>query len=155
VEAIRPLPPDFTYPMIRSLLVIRDNNHQQEEELSSSATMKEMDSTTEVRILTHGIGGALPNLDLVFATFLSFQSHPAGGTNDQSSSIYYGNSEFAVHPFSFDSNGTLTKMEKQMSAFLTWMVNTIGIKDGPMMVERYVKDWMGMVRFGLGMVIGP
>jgi len=155
---VRPLPPDFTYPMIRSLLVIHDNNthhQQQEEELSTSATMKEMGSTTEVRIVPHGIGGALPNLDLVFATLFSFQSHPPGGTNDRSSSIYYGNSEFAVHPFSLDNRGALKTMEKRMISFLTCMVNSIGINDGPMMVERYVKDWMGLVGFGLGMVIGP
>ncbi len=168
---VRPLPPDFTFPMIRSLLVIHDDdddddddddgNQQDEAAIASSSMTKEMDRSTEVRILPHGIGGSLPNLDLVFATLLSFQSHPAGGggggTVDRSASIYYGNSEFAVYPRwnGIHTKATMKKMEKRMIAFLTRIVNVFGVRDGPIFVEQYVKDWMGLVGFVWGMAIGP
>ena len=159
-EVVRPLPPEFTSPMIRSLLVIHDDDdinihNVQRHEGALASSMTEIDRTS-VRILPHGIGGSLPNLDLVFATLLSFQSHPAGGTMDRSASIYYGNSDFLVHP-RLNTNGAaaMKKMEERITAFLTWIVNFLGMKDGPMIVERYVNDWMGLVRFVLGMAIGP
>ena len=151
-EVVRPLPPDFTFPMIRSLLVIHDDD---DINALAASSITEMDRTS-VRIVPHGIGGSLPNLDLVFATLLSFQSHPTGGTMDRSASIYYGNSDFSVHP-RLNTNGSaaIKKMEERITAFLTWIVNFLGMKDGPMIVERYVNDWMGLVRFVLCMAIGP
>jgi hypothetical protein len=151
-EVVRPLPPDFTFPMIRSLLVIHDDD---DINVLAASSITEIDRTS-VRIVPHGIGGSLPNLDLVFATLLSFQSHPTGGTMDRSASIYYGNSDFSVHP-RLNTNGSaaIKKMEERITAFLTWIVNFLGMKDGPMIVERYVNDWMGLVRFVLGMAIGP
>ena len=75
---------------------------------------------------------------------------------DRSASIYYGNSDFSVHP-RLNTNGSaaIKKMEERITAFLAWIVNFLGMKDGPMIVERYVNDWMGLVRFVLGMAIGP
>ena len=104
-----------------------------------------------MRILPYGVGGALPNLDLVFATQLSFQSHPAGVGNgglDRSTSIYYGNSEFLIHPFDNVAN-----MEERLIKILTRAGEFLGVKGTT--VEQYAKDLVGLMGFALGMAIGP
>ena len=95
-KQVFPLPPHFSYPMIRSLLVLID---------APSPPYSINHHHTEVRILPQGTSGVLPNLDLVFATFLSFQSQPEGVAGSPSSSfnpsrmIYYGDSEFRMHSY--------------------------------------------------------
>ncbi|KAL7517507.1 hypothetical protein ACHAWX_002425 [Stephanocyclus meneghinianus] len=85
---VTPLPPSFSYPLIRTLLVLSN---------IPTHPLSLSHHRTEVRILPHGRGGNLPNLDLVFATALSFQIRDSSGTTLRS--IYNGDSEFRAHPF--------------------------------------------------------
>jgi len=138
---VRPLPPDFTFPIIRSVLVLSDVV-----EATPLSSTNDSQRRTEVRILPQGVGGALPNLDLVFATFLSFQSHPVGDRFNPSQSIYYGDSDFRTHPF-----GRL--IEEQVGQALKRVGNLIGLKETA--VGQYAKDLAGLFGFVAGLVIGP
>jgi glycosylphosphatidylinositol transamidase len=133
-----PLPPDFTFPMIRSVLVVNDA-----EETSNSSGV----GHSEVRILPQGKGGILPNLDLVFATFLSFQSYPAGERYTPANSIYYSqDSEFRAHPFG-------AKLEEKFVSVLKKVGNIIGLDERA--VVQYAKDLGGLFGFVAGLVVGP
>ena len=139
---VRPLPPDYTSSMIRSVLVLNDID------TTSLSNMKK--GGTEVNILPQGVGGSLPNLDLVFATFMSFGSHPAktnGKRFDTSKSIYYGNdSVFRTHSFGNELEERVTRVVKRMG-------DMIGLKS--LAVEEYAKDLAGLLGFIGGLVIGP
>lgn len=139
---INPLPPHYTYPMLRSLLVL--------------ASIPTNDQYTEVRILPHGKDGALPNLDLVFATVLSFQSRDmSGGT---ARSVFYDSeSEFRVHPFK--------DVEKAVIHGMDWFWNLIsgeelekllGMEENsikkPLM--QYAKDMGGWIGFVSALILG-
>ena len=82
-----PLPPNFTFYMIRTVLVI-----------NNVATSTTSNSFTEVRILPQGRAGSLPNLDLVFATFLSFNSQP-GGSYHPMNTLSYAGAKYLAHPY--------------------------------------------------------
>ena len=132
-DGVRPLPPEFTFPMIRSMIVVND---------AEAINYRR----TEVRILPQGVGGTLPNLDLVFAAFLSFQSRPAGDRTNPANSIFYGDSEFMMHPFG-------SSLEERVGKALGWVGNVIGLKETA--VKQYAKDLSGLFGFVAGMVIGP
>lgn len=136
---VRPLPPDFAHPILRSVLVVND---------VESKTSRIDGGRTEVRILPQGVGGALPNLDLVFAAFLSLQSHPAGERYTPSHSIYHGDSEFSAHPF--DNGG---EMEERFGRLLERVGNIFGLKSSAM--AQYAKDLAGLFGFAAGLVVGP
>ncbi|KAL7450643.1 hypothetical protein ACHAWC_002532, partial [Mediolabrus comicus] len=142
-EYVNPLPPEYSFPMIRSLLVISDSSKQQEKTKQSS--------TTEVQILPQGSAGALPNLDLVFATFYAFQTHPAtgGGRYDQSHSIYYGNSEFRAHPFG-------TELQKRVKGVFTSLGRMLDLgTSSSASLQNYASDLAGWLGFVAAMVVGP
>eukprot|EP00579_Thalassiosira_antarctica_P011704 CAMPEP_0201910832 /NCGR_PEP_ID=MMETSP0903-20130614/2049_1 /ASSEMBLY_ACC=CAM_ASM_000552 /TAXON_ID=420261 /ORGANISM="Thalassiosira antarctica, Strain CCMP982" /LENGTH=741 /DNA_ID=CAMNT_0048445509 /DNA_START=67 /DNA_END=2292 /DNA_ORIENTATION=+ len=142
-SSVRPLPPDFTFPMIRSLLVLSDNV------INVETTNNHRSSTTDVRILPQGMGGTLPNLDLVFATFLSLKSYPAGDTFNRAQSIYYGDSEVSSHPF-VTGGGML---EERVGRVLAKVGDIMGLKGSS--VEQYAKDLVGLFGFVAALVIGP
>ncbi|KAL9186919.1 hypothetical protein ACHAXT_010639 [Thalassiosira profunda] len=129
----RPLPPHFTFPIVRSALVLSDVD-----EFTAAS------GATEVRILPHGERGSLPNLDLIFATFLSFQSRPAGERHEKT--MYYSGSEFRVHPFGRGLEERIGRMVGRVSSVL-------GL-EGPR-VEQYAKDLAGLFGFVGGLVVGP
>ena len=106
-----------------------------------------------MRILPQGRGGALPNLDLVFATYMSLQSHPAGERYTPSHSIYHGDSVFRAHPF--DTDGMMGKMEERLGRFLVWAGDLLGLKGSSSAVARYAKDLVGLFGFAAALVIGP
>ena len=134
------LPPDFTFPMIRSVLVINDSEE-------TSTKNRDSSGNTEVRILPQGKGGTLPNLDLVFATFLSFQSYPAGNRYIPANSIYYSQgSEFRAHPFG-------AELEEKFVNLLTGVGKSLGLEERA--VVQYAKDLGGLFGFVAGLVVGP
>ena len=139
---VRPLPPDYTSSMIRSVLVLNDID------TTSLSNMKK--GGTEVNILPQGVGGSLTNLDLVFATYMSFGSHPAktnGKRFDTSKSIYYGNdSVFRTHSFG-------NELEERVSQVVKRIGDMIGLKS--LAAEEYAKDLAGLLGFIGGLVIGP
>lgn len=148
---VRPLPADFTFPAIRTLLVLSDVVDVETPSSLSSVISDGNDglTRTEVRILPHGDGGALPNLDLVFATYMSFQSHPAGSSYDRSKSIYYGESEFRAHPFG-------AALEKRMGGALRRAGEFVGLSSKQMAaVEGYARDLAGMLGFVAATIVGP
>jgi glycosylphosphatidylinositol transamidase len=142
-EYVNPLPPEYSFPMIRSLLVISDSSKQQQKTKQSS--------TTEVQILPQGSAGALPNLDLVFATFYAFQTHPAtgGGRYDQSHSLYYGNSEFRAHPFG-------KELQKRVKGVFTSLGRMLDLgTSSSASLQNYASDLAGWLGFVAAMVVGP
>eukprot|EP00986_Skeletonema_menzelii_P003182 scaffold947_cov155-Skeletonema_menzelii.AAC.6 len=142
-KQVNPLPPRYSFPMIRSLLVLSDVI---EEQVGQQMTKT---GNTKVRILPQGTGGALPNLDLVFATFYSFQTHPSGGRYEQSHSIYYGNSEFRAHPFG-------TELEKNVKNVVTRLGGMLGLdKPSVASLQTYASDLAGWIGFVAALVIGP
>ena len=140
--AVRPLPPDFTFPMIRSVLVLNDVDTSREPQIFSNNNQR-----TEVNILPQGNGGALPNLDLVFAAFMSFQSHPKGNNFQRGQSIYHGDSDFRIHPFG-------GKIEKKVGQVLCNVGSMLGLKESS--VDKYAKNLSGLFGFIASMVgVGP
>lgn len=134
---ITPLPPHFTYPLIRSVLV-----------LSNIPTTNATDQQSEVRILPHGKKGALPNLDLVFATVLSFQSRDKSGY--QARSIFHGESNFRVHPFPEIESVFIKSVERFWNGISGDKIQTaLGIKNNKMnnAVMQYAKDMGGLLGF--------
>lgn len=134
---VAPLPPHFIYPLIRSVLV-----------LSNIPTSQSSSSSTEVRILPHGKRGALPNLDLVFATVLSFQSRDKTGY--QSSSMFYGDSDFRVHPFPEVETGAVNVMQHLWDTISGDVLEkALGMKEGAMRRAfiQYAKDMGGLLGF--------
>ena len=143
-EYVNPLPPEYSFPMIRSLLVISGDSSKQQEKTKQS-------STTEVQILPQGSAGALPNLDLVFATFYAFQTHPATGSGryDQSHSIYYGNSEFRAHPFG-------KELQKRVKGVFTSLGRMLDLgTSSSASLQNYASDLAGWLGFVAAMVVGP
>eukprot|EP00985_Skeletonema_marinoi_P008065 scaffold3590_cov156-Skeletonema_marinoi.AAC.3 len=137
---VNPLPPEFSFPMIRSLLVLSDVVEEQQ---------MTKQGNTQVRILPQGTGGALPNLDLVFATYYSFQTHPSGGRYDQSQSIYYGDSEFRAHPFG-------TELENRVEGFFNRVGSMLELdKSSLVSLQSYASDLSGWIGFVAALVIGP
>lgn len=142
-QHVNPLPPEYSFPMIRSLLVISDSIEEQQK--------TKQRSTTEVQILPQGSTGALPNLDLVFATFYAFQTHPAtsGGRYDQSHSIYYGNSEFRAHPFG-------KELHKRVKGVFTSLGRMLDLgTSSSASLQNYASDLAGWLGFVATMVVGP
>jgi hypothetical protein len=137
---VRPLPPDFTSAMMRSLLVLNDVDGM----ISSSSPPSRR---SEVRILPQGAGGALPNLDLVFATHSSLQSHPQGKFEKSKSMYYGGNTDYRNHPFGGAMEGRV------MNALRRVGVDIIGMKDSA--IEEYARDLAGLFGFIAAMAIGP
>jgi glycosylphosphatidylinositol transamidase len=134
---ITPLPPHFAYPLIRSVLV-----------LSNIPTTNATDQQSEVRILPHGKKGALPNLDLVFATVLSFQSRDKSGY--QARSIFHGESNFRVHPFPEIESVFIKSVERFWNGISGDKIQTaLGIKNNKMnnAVMQYAKDMGGLLGF--------
>lgn len=131
-NAVRHLPPDLTFPMIRSMLVLKEVETDQLDR-------------SDVRILPQGPQGLLPNLDLVFATYLSFQSYPAEKKWNRSNSIYYGNSEFRAHPFA-------TVLEDRVTSALQPL---LGDWVGQTQMTQYARDLAGMAGFVAALVLGP
>ena len=130
-----------------------DNNGNNNSNSNGKDNEKER---TVVRILPQGTSGTLPNLDLVFATFLSFQSQPASSNNknrfDSSQSIYYSDtSTFSIHPFSFGN----TLFEEQLGHAVNSICKMIGLKHKQRLVEQYAKDLVGLFGFVASFVIGP
>ena len=156
-RTIHPLPPDFTFPIIRSVLVINDIQDDPDNNANNNSNGKDDEKEhTVVRILPQGTSGTLPNLDLVFATFLSFQSQPASSNNknrfDSSQSIYYSDtSTFSIHPFSFGN----TLFEEQLGHVVNSICKMIGLKHKQRLVEQYAKDLVGLFGFVASFVIGP
>ena len=152
-RTIQPLPPDFTFPIIRSVLVI--NDVQDDPDINNNSNGKENEKErTIIRILPQGKSGTLPNLDLVFATFLSFQSQPASSNNknrlDSSQSIYYSDaSTFSIHPFKN------TLFVEQLGHGMNRICKMIGLKHKQHLVEHYVNDLVGLFGFVASYVIGP
>ena len=102
-----------------------------------------------MRILPQGMGGTLPNLDLVFATFLSLKSYPKGDTFNRAQSIYYGDSEIRTHPFV--TSGDM--LEERVKRVLAQVGDMVGLKGSS--VEQYAKDLVGLFGFVAALVIGP
>ena len=154
-RTIHPLPPDFTFPIIRSVLVINDIQDDPDNNANNNSNGKEDEKErTVVRILPQGTSGTLPNLDLVFATFLSFQSQPASSNNknryDSSQSIYYTDtSTFSIHPFGN------TLFEEQFGHAVNSICKMIGLEHKQRSVEQYAKDLVGLFGFVASFVIGP
>ena len=143
---VRSLPPDFTFATMRSLLVLSDVDVDDGTAGPPPSSPPGGVPRTEVRILPHGAGGALPNLDLVFATYASFQSHPVGNL-DRSRSIYYGgNSDFRTHPY----GGAL---EERVGNVLRRFGGVLGLRDP--IVAQYSRDLAGLLGFVAAMAIGP
>lgn len=134
---ITPLPPHLTYPMMRSVLV-----------LSNIPATDGSDQQSEIRILPHGKKGALPNLDLVFATVLSFQSRDKSGYKARS--IFHGESNFRVHPFPEIETAFVKGMERFWNVISGDKIQTVlGIKNNKMnnAVMLYAKDMGGLLGF--------
>ena len=134
---VTPLPPHFTYPLIRSVLV-----------LSNIPTFLSSSSSTEVRILPHGKRGTLPNLDLVFATVLSFQSRDKTGY--QSNSMFHGDSDFRVHPFPEVETGAVNIMHHLWDILSgDFIEKGVGMKEGTIKKAfiQYAKDMGGLLGF--------
>ena len=154
-RTIHPLPPDFTFPIIRSVLVINDIQDDPDNNANNNSNGKDDEKErTVVRILPQGTSGTLPNLDLVFATFLSFQSQPASSNNknryDSSQSIYYSDtSTFSIHPFGN------TLFEEQFGHAVNSICKMIGLEHKQRSVEQYAKDLVGLFGFVASFVIGP
>lgn len=161
VDDVRRLPPDFTYATIRSLLVLSDvfvdvdvvdvggTTIDETSPPSSSSVVAVVGGTTrsEIRILPQGTGGALPNLDLVFATYMSLQSYPAGNKFEASKSIYHGGDAiFRSHPF----GGVV---EERVVRAMRRVADVLGLKHS--FVEEYSKDLAGLFGFVAAMAIGP
>ena len=141
IHYVNPLPPRYSSPMIRSLLVLRDVVEEQHQNTQQG--------NTQVRILPQGTGGALPNLDLVFATYYAFQTHPSDGMNDQSDSIYYAGSEFRTHPFG-------TELENRVKGVFSHLGNILDLdKSSLVSLESYASDLAGWFGFVAASVIGP
>lgn len=130
---VRPLPPDFTFPVIRTVLVLSD--------VVGAATTATI-AATDVRLLPQGAAGALPNLDLVFAAYASLQSRPAGGHAPRS--IYRG-AEVRMHPFD--------GLEERMEQFLGVVGSRVGAKEA--IARGYARDLAGMLGFVASLVVGP
>ncbi|KAL7438602.1 hypothetical protein ACHAXM_006403 [Skeletonema potamos] len=143
---VNPLPPEYSFPMMRSLLVISDvvkeEQQQQQQQMSKQGS-------TQVRILPQGTGGTLPNLDLVFATFYAFQTHPSGGRYDQSHSIYYGNSEFRAHPFGKELENRVVDVFTRLGGILELGTSSLAS------LQSYASDLSGWIGFVAALVIGP
>ena len=145
-EYVNPLPPEYSFPMIRSLLVISDSTEERQQQQTTKQS-----STTEVQILPQGSAGALPNLDLVFATFYAFQTHPStgGGRYDQSHSIYYGNSEFRAHPYG-------KELQKRVQGVFTRLGRMLDLSAKPSAsLQNYASDLAGWLGFMAALVVGP
>jgi len=142
---VNPLPPEYSFPMIRSLLVISDVVEEQEQQQQQMT----QNGNTQVRILPQGMGGTLPNLDLVFATFYAFQTHPSGGRYDQSHSIYYGNSEFRVHPFGKEFENRVIDVFVRLGNMLELGTSSFAS------LQAYASDLAGWIGFVASLVIGP
>ena len=130
-NTVRHLPPDLTFPMIRSMLVLKETEADQLDQ-------------SDVRILPQGPQGLLPNLDLVFATYLSFQSYPAEKKWHRSNSIYYGNSDFSAHPFAAGLDFSTSALQ-----------SLLGDLVGQSQITQYGRDLAGMAGFVASMVFGP
>ena len=142
--AVTPLPPHLTYPLIRSVLV-----------LSNIPTSNATSHQTEVRILPHGKHGALPNLDLVFATVLSFQSRDKSGY--QARSVFYRDSDFRVHPFPEVEVRLVHAMERFWNFISGDQVEKVfGFKGGKLRnaFMQYAKDMGGLLGFMGASMIG-
>lgn len=142
---VRPLPPDFSYPMIRSLLVLSD---------VPTTPYSFTNHHTEVRILPQGKGGTLPNLDLMFSTQLSFQSQPASEAK-RISTVYYGDSEFRVHPYR-ELEMNMRKRLEILGTVGVGLEKLFGWKEGRAKnaVDRYAKDFGGWLGFIKSLVVG-
>ena len=167
------LPLDYTHPIIRSLIVINDVH---DDDIESTATATATTTKSKVKILPQaGINnGILPNLDLVFATTMSFQSQPANskdGQWDRSKSLYYSgigssssseNNEqrephFTAHPNYYGSTTTTTTttmIEKYTCKIMHYVFVTI-LKYDSTKLDQYINDMFGMLYFLISMIIGP
>ena len=162
------LPLDYTHPIIRSLIVINDVHDDDIESTATATTTK-----SKVKILPQaGINnGILPNLDLVFATTMSFQSQPSNskdGRWDRSKSLYYSgigssssseNNEqrephFTAHPNYYGSTTTTTMIEKYTCMIMHYVFVTI-LKYDSTKLNQYINDMFGMLYFLISMIIGP
>jgi hypothetical protein len=156
------LPIDYTHPIIRSLIVINDVH----DDIESTATAT---TKSKVKILPQaGINnGILPNLDIVFATTMSFQSQPSNLKNgrwDRSKSLYYGGigsssenieqreSHFTAHPNYY--GGSTTMIEKYTYIVMHYVFVTI-LKYDSTKLNQYINDMFGMLYFLISMIIGP
>lgn len=137
-EYVNPLPHEYSFPIMRSLLVISDVVEQEPKQRN-----------TEVRILPQGTGGALPNLDLVFATFYAFQTYPAGGRFDKSQSVYYGNSVFRAHPFGNELENRVKDIFIRLEGIFELEMSSSAS------LRKYASDLAGWIGFVAGLVIGP
>jgi len=162
------LPLDYTHPIIRSLIVINDVHDDIESTATATTTTK-----SKVKILPQaGINnGILPNLDIVFATTMSFQSQPSNLKNgrwDRSNSLYYSgiiggssseNNEqrephFTAHPNYYGSTTTTTMIEKYTCMIMHYVFVTI-LKYDSTKLNQYINDMFGMLYFLISMIIGP
>ncbi|KAL7464845.1 hypothetical protein ACHAXS_005173 [Conticribra weissflogii] len=156
----RPLPPSFTTPVLRTVLVLED--------VVNVPPLSMKHSKTTVKILPQGNGGALPNLDLVFATYLSFQSQPAktggngglkGNNGDMTASfrsswsLYYSNSEFSVQSFVDDSASSSSWLVLSAGKALDKISSLVGWNSSAN--SQYIKDLIGLFGFMAGMALGP
>ncbi|KAL3787563.1 hypothetical protein HJC23_000051 [Cyclotella cryptica] len=143
---ITPLPPSFSYPLIRSLLVLSN---------IPTHPISLSHHHTEVRILPHGKGGNLPNLDLVFATVLSFQIRDSSGTALRS--MYNGDSEFRVHPFRDLEISFVNGMERFWSVVSGGTLEkTLGWKENSAkkVLIQYAQDLGGWLGFVSALILG-
>jgi hypothetical protein len=160
------LPLEYTYPIIRSLIVINDVHDAHNDTESTTTTTK-----SKVKILPQGgiNNGILPNLDIVFATTMSLQSQPSinNGQWDRSKSLYYSgisnsgenNNEphFTIHPNYVDSPTTTTAttiIEQYTYIFMHYVFVTIFGYDSTKL-NQYISDMSGMLSFLMSMIIGP
>ena len=159
------LPLEYTYPIIRSLIVINDvNDHDDDTKSTSTTTTK-----SKVKILPQGgiNNGILPNLDIFFATTMSFQSQPAinNGQWDRSKSLYYSgisNSgennnvpHFTTHPNNVGRSTTATTIiEKYTYIVMHYVFVTILGYDSKKL-NQYINGMSGMLYFLISMIIGP
>ena len=161
------LPLDYTHPIIRSLIVINDVH----DDIESTATTATATIKSKVKILPQaGINnGILPNLDIVFATTMSFQSQPSNLKNgrwDRSKSLYYSGiiggsssenneqreSHFTAHPNYY--GGSTTMIEKYTYIVMHYVFVTI-LKYDSTKLNQYINDMFGMLYFLISMIIGP
>ena len=146
-SGVRPLPPEFTFPMIRAVLVLNDTMMKTKTPSSTNNNSQQsITDTSEVQILPQGTEGTLPNLDLVFATFSAFKSYPKGNSYRREHSVYHSNSEFRTHTFG-------RHLEERLGRALVRATIAMGWKVSPLAVKQYGKDLAGLFSFVASLVI--
>ena len=120
IDRVEALPPKFTDAMIRNLIVL-DVTGQ-----SADVTEPQQSSKNEIRILSQGELGVLPNMDLVFVSMNVFSRSSTSGNTRRSSSTDANVPTLIMHPYGHQ--------KRQWESHVKAMVTDYGV---PPAIEKW------------------